>query len=103
MMISAHQVSHQLHALGAPVGVRNVLVCGSPGVHHLILHWPISLPFLANLLELFLLRSCGSGIRTEQLACRHDRPGDAGQLIGERDGNEPRGPTQQELSGPIGE
>jgi hypothetical protein len=38
-MISASQVSHQLHALEAPVGVRNVLVCGSPGVHHLISHW----------------------------------------------------------------
>jgi hypothetical protein len=32
MMISASQVSHQLHALEAPVGVRNILVCGSPGV-----------------------------------------------------------------------
>ena len=40
MMISASQVSHQLHALEAPVGVRNALVCGSPGVHHLTSHWP---------------------------------------------------------------
>lgn len=40
MMISASQVSHQLHALKALVGVRNALVCGSPGVHHLISHLP---------------------------------------------------------------
>jgi hypothetical protein len=33
MMISASQVSHKLRALEAPVGVRNALVCGSPGVH----------------------------------------------------------------------
>src|SRR5436305_5190282 len=49
MMISAYQVSHQLRALEAPVGVRNVLVCGSPGVHHLTSHWPISAPFPAGL------------------------------------------------------
>ena len=52
MMISASQVSHQLHALEAPVGVRNVLVCGSPGVHHLTSHWPTSSPLPAELLEL---------------------------------------------------
>src|SRR5690349_17796826 len=40
MMISASQVSHQLHALKAPVGVRNALVYGSPGVHHFTSHWP---------------------------------------------------------------
>ena len=40
MMISASQVSHQLPALEAPVRVRNVLVCGSPGVHHLTSRWP---------------------------------------------------------------
>jgi hypothetical protein len=48
MMISASQVSHQRHALEAPVGVRNVLVCGSPGVHHLTSHWPTSRPFLSS-------------------------------------------------------
>jgi hypothetical protein len=49
MMISASQVSHQLHALEAPVGVRNALVCGSPGVHHLTSHCQMSSPFPAKL------------------------------------------------------
>jgi hypothetical protein len=52
MIISAHQVSHQLHALKALVGVRNALICGSPGVHHLTSHWPTSTPSLAKLLRL---------------------------------------------------
>jgi hypothetical protein len=45
MMISASQVSHQFRALEALIGVRNALVCGSPGVHHLISLSPMSSPF----------------------------------------------------------
>jgi len=48
MMKSASQVSHQLHALEAPIGVRNVLVCGSPGVHHFTSHWPMFSPSSAS-------------------------------------------------------
>ena len=38
--LADEQVGSAVGALAAPVRVRNVLVCGSPGVHHLTLHWP---------------------------------------------------------------
>jgi hypothetical protein len=45
---------------------------------------------------------CGScrSFRTEEFACRHDRTGDARQLVGKRHGNEPRRPALQEPLGP---
>ena len=45
---------------------------------------------------------CGScrSFRAEEFACRHDRPGDARQLVGKRHGNEPRRPAPQEPLGP---
>jgi hypothetical protein len=44
---------------------------------------------------------CGSCQASERkVACRHDRPGDARQLVGKRHGNEPRRPALQEPLGP---
>jgi hypothetical protein len=41
------------------------------------------------------LCSCDPSFQTEEFVRCHDRPRDTGQLIGERDGDEPRRPTLQ--------